>query len=92
MAVDLVEGELRHLGFRQVRVRHHGDIARIELEPDALSGALAPGMREQIVRAAKAAGFLYVALDLEGYRTGSMNETLGAQARKSNGSSSSSSP
>ena len=92
VAVDLVEGELRRLGFRQVRVRHHGDIARIELEPDALSGALAPGMREQIVRAAKAAGFLYVALDLEGYRTGSMNETLGAQARKSNGSSSSSSP
>ncbi len=75
-AVDRVEDFLRRNGFRQVRVRHHGDIARIEVEPFDLQKALKAGIRKKIVDAAKKAGFLYVALDLVGYRTGSMNEGL----------------
>ncbi len=73
--VDRAELSLRELGLRLVRVRHHGDIARIEVAPGEIAGVLAE--RERVVEAVKRAGFTYVALDLEGYRTGSMNETLG---------------
>ena len=75
-AVDAVEEALRVLGFRQLRVRHHDDVARIEVEPAEIARLAAPGMREQVVKAVQAAGFLYTALDLEGYRTGSMNRGL----------------
>lgn len=75
-SVDMVENALRGMGFSQFRVRHHGDVARIELEADAIETAAAPGCREEIVKAAEEAGFTYVALDLKGYRTGSMNEVL----------------
>ena len=78
-AVDAVENDLRGMGFRQVRVRHHGDIARIEVGPDEIPQVLRDGVRERIVQAVKRAGFLYVSLDLEGYRTGSMNEPLQAK-------------
>lgn len=74
--VAKVEEALHALGFRQYRVRHHGTVARIELPSDELERALAPAVREQIVAATKAAGFVYVALDMEGYRSGSMNEAL----------------
>jgi uncharacterized protein len=70
------EGWLRDQGFRQVRVRHHEQIARIEVLPDEMDRLLAPEMRRATVEKFKQIGFLYVTLDLAGYRTGSMNETL----------------
>lgn len=75
-AIDQVENVLWKLGFKQLRVRHHGEIARIEVEPAELSRLCDPATRATVVKAAKAAGFLYVAADLQGYRTGSMNEGL----------------
>lgn len=76
-AIDRLEGAVRSLGFRQLRVRHHGDVARIEVESDRIQQLCDPSLRAAVVRAAKEAGFLYVAVDLEGYRTGSMNAVLG---------------
>ncbi len=74
--VAAAERALRSLGLRQVRVRHHGPVARIEVEPDRIPGLTRAAVRERLVRAFKALGYKYVALDLEGYRTGSLNETL----------------
>lgn len=76
-SVDAVEQELQKLGFRQVRVRHHGEIARIEVPAPDIERAAEVRTRCMIVDAARKAGFIYVALDMEGYRTGSMNEGLG---------------
>jgi uncharacterized protein len=70
------EAELRAMGFRQVRVRYHGDVARIELATDALVRAAEPDVRELIVNAGKQHSFKYITLDLGGYRTGSHNEVL----------------
>lgn len=75
-AVETVETALRNLGFHQFRVRHHGDVARIEVDPDDIARLCSPAVRHEIVRAAKRTGFTYAAVDLQGYRTGSMNETL----------------
>ena len=75
-SVDAVEQKLRELGFAQVRVRHHGDIARIEVAADDIARAAGPELRRAVLEAAQAAGFTYVALDMAGYRTGSMNETI----------------
>lgn len=75
-AIYLVEKEIRDLGFSQVRVRHHGDIARIELLTEDFAAFLSPEITEQIDRAAKIAGFRYAALDLSGYRMGNMNTHL----------------
>jgi len=72
--VERVEDALRGLGLRQVRVRHHGDVARIEVAQGELDEAFAA--REAIVRAGRAAGFHHVTLDLAGYRTGSLNAAL----------------
>lgn len=72
--IERAEDFLRDGGFRQVRVRVHGSAARIETEPDALAFALE--MRGRIVEALKGFGFSHVALDLQGYRTGSMNEPI----------------
>ena len=74
--IDRAEMALKQLGFRQVRVRHHGEVARIEVAEEELSRALNPEMRRRISAALKALGFKYVTLDLEGYRTGSLNEAL----------------
>ena len=74
--VDKAEMALKELGFRQVRVRHHGDIARIEVADEEMSRALNPEMAQRMSAALKSLGFKYVALDLEGYRTGSLNEGL----------------
>jgi uncharacterized protein len=71
--VGLAEESLRGLGFRTLRVRYHGAVARIELD-DAEFGRAVGTLRDEIVRLVKAAGFIYVALDLQGYRTGAMNE------------------
>jgi uncharacterized protein len=75
-AVEAGEDALRALGFRQFRVRHHGQIARIEISRDELSRALSPDMASEFVRIFKALGFTYVTLDLEGFRSGSMNALL----------------
>ncbi len=73
--VDRCETFLRHQGIRNYRVRYHGETARIEVAPGEIERFLEPSLREAVVREFKNAGFTYVALDLEGYRTGSMNET-----------------
>ncbi|MBM4143157.1 MAG: ATP-dependent sacrificial sulfur transferase LarE [Lentisphaerae bacterium] len=74
--VDAVERVLRESGFRQVRVRHHGETARIEVGAAEIARLLDAPLRAKVVCAGKAAGFAYVTLDLQGYRTGSLNETL----------------
>ena len=74
--VERAEELLREKGFRQFRVRIHGTIARIELLPEDLSRMLDEKLRNEIVDKLKRYGFTYVSLDLEGYRTGSMNEVL----------------
>jgi uncharacterized protein len=75
-AVDEVEAVLRELGFSQVRVRHHDTIARIEVEPALLGRLIEPSVRARVTAAARAAGFLYVAADLEGYQTGRLNRAI----------------
>jgi uncharacterized protein len=77
--VEEGEERLRGLGFRQVRLRHHGELARVEIEPTELPLALDPAMAKRIVQALKPLGFRYVSLDLEGYRMGSLNEVLQIQ-------------
>ena len=72
-AVAAGERALHELGFKQCRVRHHGQVARVEVVADELERAAGPA-RAQIARALHAAGFSYVALDLDGFRSGSMNE------------------
>ena len=74
--VEQAEDYLMHLGFKQFRVRHHGEIARIEVLPADRSKFLNEQLCEGVVREYKKIGFTYVALDLEGYRMGSMNEVL----------------
>ena len=81
-ALDVVErGEdaLRALGFRQFRVRHHGEIVRIEIAREELDRALDPAMAADFTRIFKALGFKFVTLDLEGFRSGSMNALLPAE-------------
>ena len=74
--VEQGEEELRKMGFRQHRVRHHGDIVRIEIARNELPRALSPEMAAEFTRIFKALGFSYVTLDLEGFRSGSMNAVL----------------
>jgi len=74
--VERGEAALRSLGFRQFRVRLHDKLARVEIAPDEMPRALSPDMAAAIAKELKAAGFAYVSLDLEGYRQGSLNETL----------------
>lgn len=72
--VDAAERFIRDAGFRQVRVRHHGTLARIEVSPDELARAFE--QRVAIDEGVRAAGYLYVTLDLRGYRSGSLNDVL----------------
>lgn len=74
--VERGEVALRELGFRQFRVRLHDELARVEIAPEEMPRAMSPEMAASISARLKAAGFTYVALDLEGYRQGSLNETL----------------
>jgi uncharacterized protein len=74
--VERGEAALRDLGFRQFRVRLHEKLARVEIAPEELPRAMSPEVAASIAARLKAAGFTYVALDLEGYRQGSLNETL----------------
>jgi uncharacterized protein len=73
-AVEAAESALRTLGFGQLRVRHHGEAARLEVEPAALGDVVA--RRDEVVAAVRAAGFSFVALDLEGFRSGSLNRAI----------------
>ncbi len=77
--VDEFEDGLRALGFRQLRVRFHDVIARLEIETSELPRMVVPGVREEIVALGKRLGFAYVALDLAGFRSGSLNEVLPAE-------------
>ena len=77
--VEQGEDALRGLGFRQFRVRHHGEIVRIEIARDELPRALSSGMAAEFTRLFKALGFKFVTLDLEGFRSGSMNSLLPAE-------------
>jgi len=71
--VGAAEAAVRGLGFRQVRVRHHGDVARIEVEEGEMERLLS--LRSEVVGSVRAAGYAFVALDLEGYATGRLNRT-----------------
>jgi uncharacterized protein len=81
--VRRAEDHLRRLGFRQLRVRYHGELARVEVEPQEMNRLLDEKLREQVARLLKEAGFIYVTLDLQGYRTGAMNEGLNIRQRGS---------
>ncbi|MEX0786804.1 MAG: ATP-dependent sacrificial sulfur transferase LarE [Dehalococcoidia bacterium] len=74
--VGAAEAYLRSLGIRQLRVRHHDDVARIEVEPEAMALLLADERREEVVERLKQLGYTYVTVDLAGFRSGSMNDTL----------------
>ncbi len=74
--VEEGEERLRGLGFRQVRLRHHGDLARVEVAPEEMDRAFDPEMAQKITAAIRPLGFRWVSLDLEGYRMGSLNEVL----------------
>ena len=76
--VEQGEDALRQLGFRQFRVRHHGDIARIEIAREEMSRAMTAEMAIEFSRIFKSLGFKFVTLDLEGFRSGSMNSLLPA--------------
>jgi len=75
-SIERAEEVLRALGFLNCRVRHHGDVARLELGAEDMARAVADDVREALVRDLKAIGYRYVSLDLQGYRTGSLNEVL----------------
>ncbi len=75
--VETGEEELKALGFRQFRVRFHGEVARIEIAREEMSKAFSMEMASRLTAIFKGLGFQYVTLDLEGYRQGSMNEVLG---------------
>jgi len=74
--IEQAEQVLHSLGFRQCRVRHHEEVARLEIAAAELGRALSEDVREALVRDLKAIGYRYVTLDLQGYRTGSLNEVL----------------
>lgn len=79
--IEKSEGYLRKQGFEQVRVRSHGDLARIEVAPGRVDELAAAGLRGRVVKYLKKTGFRYVTLDLSGYRTGSLNESLEVGSR-----------
>jgi uncharacterized protein len=82
-AVDRGEAVMRAMGFREFRVRHHGELVRIEIAPVELDKALRREVVDELARRFRELGFRYVTLDLHGYRTGAMNEILKAVNRKS---------
>ena len=79
--VETGEERLKELGFRQFRVRYHGEVVRIEIAPDELPRAFTVGMARRFTEIFKSLGFRYVTLDLEGYRQGSLNEVLSDAVR-----------
>lgn len=79
--VQAAEECLRELGFRQFRVRHHGQVARIEVPAEDIARLLTEPVRTHVLNSFRAAGFVYVTVDLAGYRSGSMNEALNESVR-----------
>jgi uncharacterized protein len=79
LQIEQAEEALHALGYLHVRVRHHGDLARVELDRTTLAQGLALAMLNDINAAARSAGFTYVAIDAEGYRSGSMNQVLSVE-------------
>jgi pyridinium-3,5-biscarboxylic acid mononucleotide sulfurtransferase len=79
--VDAFEDGLRALGFRQLRVRYHGDVARLEIDLPDMPRALEPATREAIVALGRAQGFTFVALDLAGFSSGSLNKLIALRPR-----------
>jgi uncharacterized protein len=77
--IQAAEEIIRGVGIHQVRVRHHGETARIEVEPADLVRLAAGEVRQRVVEAFKGLGYIYICLDLEGYRTGSLNAVLEAE-------------
>ena len=75
------EDSLRNMGFRRVRVRHHGKVARIEIPVEDIQRMAEPHVRREVNERLKASGYVYVALDLTGFRSGSMNDTLAPSLR-----------
>jgi uncharacterized protein len=82
--VEDAEEGLRELGLRRFRVRHHGSVARIEIAEEEMATALDPAFFRKIAGAVRSAGFPYVAVDCDGYRSGSMNELLPAEMLSGN--------
>jgi uncharacterized protein len=80
--VDAFEDGLRALGFRQLRVRYHGEVARLEIDVADMPRALEPRTREAIVTLGRAQGFTFVALDLAGFSSGSLNQLIGLRRPK----------
>ncbi len=74
--IETAEAVLRSLGLRQLRVRHHGQVARIELDESGMAILMSGGRRQAVAERLKQLGFAYVTLDLAGFRSGSMNEVL----------------
>jgi pyridinium-3,5-biscarboxylic acid mononucleotide sulfurtransferase len=83
--VERGEDAIRALGFRQFRVRHHGDIVRIEIAREELERALNPEVAARFTAIFKALGFKFVTLDLEGFRSGSMNALLSVEQLRRTG-------
>ena len=79
--MDAFEDGLRALGFRQLRVRYHGDVARLELDIDEMPRALEPAVRDAIVTLGREQGFTFVALDLGGFSSGSLNRLIGLRRK-----------
>jgi uncharacterized protein len=77
--VGRAERALKDLGFGQVRVRVHGDVARVEVEPEDVSRLAGEPARARVVEALKDLGFRFVTLDLEGFRSGSLNPQVGTR-------------
>jgi uncharacterized protein len=82
--VEEAETVLRDIGFKQVRVRSHGALARVEVDSAEVDGMLRTGVRQRIIKGLKGLGFGYITVDLEGYREGSMNEALREDVRTGN--------
>jgi uncharacterized protein len=83
--IATAERFLRELGFRELRVRFHDRIARLEVPPEAMPRLLAPDVREAVVTEFRRLGFTYVALDLQGFRSGSLNEVIDAENTRGRG-------
>jgi uncharacterized protein len=81
--IGAAEAFLRSLGVRQLRVRHHGELARIEVDREGMDRLMRDGNRARVVEHLRSLGYLYVTLDLAGFRSGSMNEGLGQGGRAS---------
>jgi uncharacterized protein len=77
--IETAEAAIKKLGFRQVRVRHHGDVARIEVDREEMERAFAS--RSELLAGVRAAGYAFVALDLDGYSTGALNRAWKPAAR-----------